>query len=56
MIQAQTCREEFVSTHLGRFITSSEGNGYDFNKAVNRVAGLFDMKPREILLPSKRSV
>jgi len=30
--------------------------GYDFDKAVNRVAGLFDMKPRGILLPSKRSV
>jgi len=30
--------------------------GYDFGKAVNRVAGLFDMKPREILFPGKRSV
>jgi len=29
---------------------------YDFGKAVNRVAQLFDMKPRGILLSSKRSV
>ena len=25
--------------------------GYDFSKAINRVAGLFDMKPRETLFP-----
>ncbi|MBW2331680.1 MAG: hypothetical protein JRF30_12400 [Deltaproteobacteria bacterium] len=29
--------------------------GYDFSKAVNRVAGLFDMKTREILLPGKQA-
>ena len=30
-------------------------SGYDFGKAVNRVAGLFDMKPREILFPGKQA-
>ena len=29
-------------------------SGYDFGKAVNRVAGLFDMKPQEILFPGKQ--
>ena len=30
-------------------------SGYDFGKAVNRVAQLFDMKPREILFPGKQA-
>jgi hypothetical protein len=29
--------------------------GYDFGKAVNRVAGLFDMKPQEILFLGKQA-
>ena len=28
--------------------------GYDFNKAVSRVAGVFNMKPQEILSPTKQ--
>ena len=53
MIQALTCREELVSMHQGRCITSWVG-GYDFGKAVNRLAQIFDMKPQDTLFPGKQ--
>ncbi len=57
MIQARTCGEEFVSTHRGPGALHHilRASVYDFGKAVNRVAQLFDMKPREILFPGKQA-
>ena len=56
MIQASSMLGSVYIDAPGALHHILEVSGYDFGKVVNRVAWLFDMKPREILLPSKRSV